>query len=95
MTTRTYTNELDCHMVEKPITCIQCNGQCVIKRDVRVSVMNSGGFAEVEIECPNCQGEGTTFIEVCNNCQQSESECCCLDSVEREVEIESRELEYV
>lgn len=85
MTTRTYTDELDCHMVEKSITCVQCNGKCVIKREVPVSVMNSGGFAEIEIECPNCEGTGETFIEVCNNCQQSESECHCLDSVEREV----------
>ena len=91
MTTRT---ELDCHMVEKPITCIQCSGQCVIKREVPVPVMNSGGFAEIEVECPNCKGEGQVFIEVCNNCQQQEDECRCLDSVEQGVEIESQEMEY-
>ncbi|HEX7330348.1 MAG TPA: hypothetical protein VF290_02545 [Pyrinomonadaceae bacterium] len=85
MTTRTYKDELNCEMVEKPIICIQCNGSCVIKREVPVSVMNSGGFAEIEIECPNCEGRGETFIEVCNNCQQQEDECHCLDSTEQEV----------
>ena len=72
--------EIDTRMVGKSITCIQCNGKCVIKREVEVSVMNSGGFAEIEIECRNCQGTGETFIEVCANCQQQEDGCRCLDS---------------
>lgn len=80
----TYTNkhrsldqiESDCRMVEVPVTCAVCNGKGQIRKTVDWSI-----YEEV-VDCSNCQGEGEVLVERCNNCQQSEDECHCLDRVE-------------
>lgn len=77
-------NDPDCdtRMVPKWIECIVCRGKCVVTRDLPIRP-GSDVTAPMEYECRNCSGTGETQIEVCNNCQQTEKECHCLDT-ERE-----------
>lgn len=90
-------SEIDCRMVQVQIECPICKGKCTVKRLVPVATMNSGGFAEIDVECANCEGSGEITVERCNNCQQGEEECTCLDSVEfvSEAQSEMEEVEYV
>lgn len=67
----------DTRMVPRQIECVVCRGRCVVTRYLP---MRPGGIEhEMQIGCPNCEGSGETTIEVCNNCQQSEEECPCLE----------------
>ena len=83
--------ERDCRMIEKPITCVECNGKGSILREV--NAWNPKRLIEIDVECPNCHGEGQTVIEVCNACSKCEDECRCLEevlaSVEREEALEA------
>lgn len=76
--------EDDCRMIDKPITCVQCNGKGSISEEV--FAWNPKRLIEIDVECPNCHGEGTTVIEVCNACSKCEDECRCLEVLEVEQE---------
>jgi DnaJ-class molecular chaperone len=40
-------------------TCPECEGKCfVLVQDVPVKTMGSGGFADMQLPCPACHGDG-------------------------------------
>ena len=45
------------------IICPECEGRETVEREVRVSTMNSGGFAYIDLECPTCKGEGEIAVD--------------------------------
>lgn len=83
MTTTTI-NEDDCRMILQWDICVQCRGRTTITREVEA--FNPKRLVEIEVECPNCHGEGEVAMEACNACRLSEDECRCLDGVGDELE---------
>jgi DnaJ-class molecular chaperone len=43
--------------------CSECQGKGSVERELRSRAMNSGGFAYIDIECPDCHGEGEVEVE--------------------------------
>lgn len=46
------------------VICSECRGKGSVEREVRVSTMNSGGFAFIEIDCPKCHGEREVKVDL-------------------------------
>lgn len=44
--------------------CSTCFGKGTVTRELPDHTMNGGGFADFEVECPECRGEGWVIVEV-------------------------------